>query len=577
MLRIILVLLLGFSAFTVNATDTLASTNTLSSVQLLKQQCEEQQNVNIEQLTALPILKAINQLDNYLLKVSYINNQIRVLKNSYLNRGSKESLLICKIWLANSINRILNSSNYTQLITQLQNNPKYQIIAKNLRHLQNQNLSPKNKSMLFTANATFLENLHNQDLQLSITRTQCQLNTNNKNHATSLDITIASYLLSQHNTACRKDIWLAYQHRAINKNMSPLKQIWQVKHQQAMEQKFNNYADFYAAKTALHTPDNVRLFLQHQLKNNIPSPWNIGRELSLLKKDKFTEISSQHIINNLITKLVKLDIHIEKPAQNVIRFWLGERLLGDIYLLNHPTQTEQKFSIYPITESVIGKQFGSVYLQFPKKITTYSETQKLINIFAQAITLITSGNDLYLTNYFDNNKQIGLYWLKKYLTDNINKSDRLSPRQLLIQDYQHQIQIINALLILNFYEQNQMKVDGYTIKNKKNDKWINNWKISDWSITNIKDITQSQSAIISSLWHKSIGDYIYQKTHLCNNQQTIFNSLFINEKRLTEQEIINKLLSQTLSTTDLIQLISNKNKSDSDNTKAQMTQCPTYE
>lgn len=593
MLKRILVLLLQFSFCY------FAQAQSQNPVFLLEQECLHFPTININnidsQIGSQNVSKVANNLERQLLGIYNINDRIKYFHQQQQVRSERNALLRCQLHLADIFSQLINSSKFNQLLQLLKqsNNNQYTQLAKYLFHIQQQELDSKQKSQLATAQASFQQSLGDTSLTLNIIKPQCQMpvfaarsdanlaksnyiNTNNLNTdnakinsigtnvsnkhkplvSKNINMNVAWYLINQTNAGCRQDVWLAYQNRANIKNHTALNRILAIRSQQAKHAGYQDYASMQLANTYLKSTQTVIQFLQQQLKPKIATPWNIGRDLSLQSKKNFKSITGKLLLKDLLASLQPLAIRVEKPQANIIRLWHRNFFLGDIYIneVNSPAQSHA-FPYSPLIKPVIGRQFGLSFLSLPSTVTSQSQQQKLIQAFAQAISDLSAGSHFYFNNQTEN-KMIGVYWLtqfiwQQFIKHDINNATATSERFQLINDYKKQIKIIRALMIIQVYSAdfNAIAING---TNKLQQTIFKQWQVNKWSPYGFNAMVTFGPLYFESIWQQTLADYIFKQTYQCQTAEYIYNTLIVNEGNLPLQQILTKLIWQSVSPKSLI-------------------------
>ena len=557
----ILALLLCFSAIPQ------VSAEKPNSVFLLEQQCFKFPAFELPTPTDETLTHISYTLEKQLITLHNLRDSINYFHSRNLTKDAKKSLLNCKLNLAEKFNQLINSPSFTALISQLQGstNSEYYRLAEQLTKLKYNHLTTNEKSQFYPAQASFRENLSTQALSLNIIDPKCRLdyknmlNQKDNTQKKNINVNVASYLLHQANEPCRKSVWLTYQNRADHKNEQQLNQVLKVRQQQAKRHEFENYADMMISNTYLQNPFNVLSFLNGELEKNVPAPWNIGNALKAIPKQTIEHIETQKLLKALVLIIRNLGIKTENPKKNVIRLWDQQFLLGDIYLIKS-TQTN-KISYSVMMKSVISQQFGKSVIIFPETLNKSAQAKKLVFEFARAMSDLTAGSQFYLNNSLSSSKQIGLYWLNRYLNHQLSSkfaafSDENSKtnRDAVITSYKKQLNVVNSLIALNLYA-NMAKNAVFNANSEKDKSIYQKWSIANWSPYGINDIVVSGALSFESVWDQSLADYIFKQTFECQPPEFIYNTLLINEQQQSLKQILINLIGEPVAPRPLIRRI----------------------
>ncbi|MCL1124767.1 M3 family metallopeptidase [Shewanella surugensis] len=516
------------------------------------------------------------QLEHQLLGFYNIKDRVNYYKQFSIHNDDKESLLNCQFYLSDNLQRFLLSDQLTQLLPQLLNSPDNELsqLGNRLYRLLYNQQAMETKSKLHTAQAAFKQGLASQALTLSFNGDDCQLPPRNiarlsdqNEEKTPFNQSIASYLLNQSQSQCRKKVWLAYQARTLKRNTPILNTILDLQQAQAKKKGFIDYASLQTSAQILYSPILVKAFLNSQTHAIRITPWDLGFALKHANKSPFTVINSSRFLTKIYQALNRYGISIDIISPQVHRVWLNGRLLGELFI-----SASKHFSYQPIRHLVVGQQFGQIEIRSKELISSYHDAKKMISTLTMAIADLGNGSHFYFNNTLGethDSANIGRYWLQYSLTQTLIGEPQAHSREALIQAYSKQLHVFRAKVALNAY-QDKNHLAFNDLRQEFNDSFGETWPQVDNYPVSFSAIVDEGPLYYTSLWQQSLALYLYQSTMVCQNQKAIFDTLIVNESA----QSINQRLSGLLNTlmTPVI-LIKDMNKmSDDKHTPCSMTE-----
>jgi hypothetical protein len=551
----------------------------LGQDKLVSFQSVEQQAVEFEKRTL-----ALNNIND---RIQYY----RPFANDSLNR---QGLLWCQLHLADELYALATAANTQRLIDQLlQLRPPYDQLGQRLVAIRQSQWELIEKSKLHSAQASNNQALSQRLFSMQFNQQDCVISNelSSESSNTNIDIRIAKYLITQPNEHCRKQVWLAYQIRAKDKQAPALALIHQLQLQHAILQDYDNTAQAQLSSHGL-TPPLLEQFLASQTSNLGIAPWNIAHALSRVSNSSaIKSITTDAFLQQIFESLKALDLKfelitidddkIDDPKINkttsladsqhsslseahLIRVWHQQRLLGEIFTYPQDKQHNPlNIDGQLIKQTVVGHQFGQYSLSFPSQLIHVKQQQKLINRLSQAIVSLAQGGQFYfITNRAQNTDAhaIATQWLAHYITQQLNLS-QLPKRHQLAAQYQQQLWVFRTKVSLAFYQYKG------NFKGTQQDIWLShNQPLSvafeqsfglPWP--NATDAIYSYQAIANQginhylpLWQTALTQLIIADTPTNISTRAIFNLLVVNETHLTLDDQLEQLIGPPIDPHSLI-------------------------
>ncbi|QQX78414.1 peptidase M3 [Shewanella sp. KX20019] len=481
-----------------------------------------------------------------------INDRINYYRQYPLSNADRELVLQCQLYLADELALYLDSSPFQSLQFSFANNESQQVAAllRRINQLSKNSQSPTYKAQLHTAQAAFKQKLSSQALSLNISDKTCELhNSTAAKTEGSFNGSLASYLIKQPNEQCRKRVWQAYQSRASIENKTALATIKALRYQQALKAGFTNYSQFKLAQQMLHSPEIVEQFLLSQTHNIQIAPWDLGRALAAAPSSDVNTIDSDQWLALVAKELEALAIGFEWINKKSIRLWHKQRLLGDIYLTRN-----EKITIKPIRQLVVGQQFGQIELSLPAKLSHYQQQRQAIKTIAAAVKKLAIGHQFYLLNTISetaDSSNIDAFWLEYWLLDRLLKAPQVGSREAILQLYSEQLAVFRSKVAIDLYRAD-LTPPAFDHHRQFALGFGKFWdKTADAPFT-FSAIVYEGPLYYQKLWQKSVAKYIYQSTKGCQDQSAIFDTLVVNEPADSIEVILQSLLGSPITAVPLI-------------------------
>ncbi|MCL2914893.1 M3 family metallopeptidase [Shewanella corallii] len=533
---------------------TAAQAAVVSPVFQLVQDCRALSPFPRSSLVDLSPEVAAFELESHLLQLFNFNDKI-----SYFRSGAsaeeRNQLLMCQLHLADEFDALLADPASETLINTLRHSPRPELnqLAHVLGNLSQSRLPPEIKSRLYTAQAAYRHGLSQQSMQLEFPGPQCRLNASATEQP--IDISIARYLMAQPSSDCRAKVWQAYQRRAAQRNQEPLTIISGINQQLADNANRADYAQLTLDSHYLSSPQLVMQFLESQTHNMGVAPWDIGRKLKQLPKARFNTLTPYGIFSLLTPALTELGLTLEQPAPTIYRLWNDGRLLGEIHLAS-----ESRPADYALVKPVIGRQFGTVLLLMPEKITNTRQLEQALTALAESIVTLGSGQQYYLLNHENQSLAIAQSWLSQWLNMKLAKQlpQPKDHRWQLMQAYSAQLQVFRGKLAL-------AQAKGAGINTEDAADWFAQSFGHQWP--NAQDALYGFSALADSgpeyylpLWNQALGGLILAQTQCCISPKDVYNTLIINPNLQPLKMRLEELLNISAEPADIIRRLPHENQ-----------------
>lgn len=590
-----------------------------SPVPLLVEQCLRQPNIDLagafdsyastRQLSALTLADKALVLEQQTIGLNNVNDRLTYYRGLPLSGDERQGLLQCQLRLADTLSDLLNQAEFSQVAFELTQaasinhdaaSQEQALLGEQLTALLRQHLSIMDKAKLHTAQASIRQGLGNQQFQLNIQATNCQLtnegaevNTANNEEETAnsgtFSGTIASYLLKQPDAECRQTLWQAYQGRAREHNQVALHRIAELRQRIANDAGFSDYASYSLKDQLLNTPELVKAFLDSQTEAIQVAPWDLGRTLSQLPSAQTTALNTRELLDKALTTLGEFGLrfeviseHLDSTAtqttlsqtafsqttlaqaqQQILRVYHMDRLLGEVYLaigaqdkVNKPGNASQ----HTLRQSVIGQQFGQQALELPVTLNDFKDIERFTQALADAMTSLARGSHFYLNNTLGptlDTNQLPSLWLAKVLRQALFPqfdTQYIQPREMLASAYATQLKVFRAKVALNFYQSlNQQSYSDLPAEFSKS--FGANWAQAIDYPYSFNAIANEGPRYYQSLWQAKLATLVHQSTQDCQDKLGLFNLLVVNETALTLSEQLRAILGDPVDAAALIQRI----------------------
>ena len=477
------------------------------------------------------------EFERQFIGLNNIKDHLSYYRQLPLNQQAREALLQCQLHLADRVSNFVNSQEYQNLISNLDQStdPEQQQLSTNLVTLQQQQLPQSQKAQLHTAQAQIQQSLRSQTLALSINDPACQMMPHQtdaqqvppfERDAKPIQMTIASYLLHQNNDVCRQQVWASYQSRAKPRISAALERILDIRQWQAKSLGYADYAEFALQHTQLTNAQNVRAFLQQQTQKLEFPPWDLG--LRLAKNDERTPItlSASELMSAFYARLTTLGFSFDMLAANHHRVWYRERLLGEIFLYEGTINQTQI-----IRRTVIGQQFGQVALTHQIVIQSMTELMSFSEAFAHTIGALSKANHHYLTNsdlFQQDEYNIPILWLSLWLQTPYQQQLPLTMREQTARDYQLQLQVFRSKVALNYYSQSK----DIDLAEAFFASFGALWPQIDDVYYSFNGIANEGPLYYQTLWQQAVSQYLYTTNPLCLTAESLFERIVVNERQI---------------------------------------------
>ncbi|MCL1130172.1 M3 family metallopeptidase [Shewanella sairae] len=502
-------------------------------------------------------------LERNLIGFFNINDRLKYYRHFPLTYADRERVLQCQLYLADELALFFKSAEFQSIRFKLaaSQDPNIQALAKRINRLAKNTEKPYDKAQLHTAQATFKQGVSSQSLSLNFIGERCKLDqtaaiteqvtteqvTPQRNK--SFNDSLASYLIKQPNEQCRKQVWQAYQGRASVKNHTALMQITELRQQQATQAGFTDYVDTMLSQQWLAEPSLVAKFLDAQTQAINIAPWDLGQLLAKAQSTKVESYSSKLWLQQIGTVLETLGIRFSEVNPKLYRIYHEDRLIGEVYV-----NLGKRIKAKAIRHTVVGQQFGQFELTLLTDLNQYKTQSQVINVIAQIVSQLASGDKYYLNNTLgetQDSAQIDLLWLQTWLKAKLLPTPTQGSREAILQRYSAQLQVFRAKVALNTYlaadSTNKFDLNkAFTLAFGKN-----------WD--NISDSAYSFSAIVyqgpiyyQNIWQQAVANDIYQSTKDCQNQKRVFNNLVVNETASDLATRLQLLLGEPITSDSLI-------------------------
>lgn len=529
----------------------------VSPIPLLVEQCLSYQFPINNDLANSPTQQAI-QFERDLIGFFNINDRLKYYRQFPLTYADRERVLQCQLYLADELALFFKSAKFQSLRFNLaaSQDPNIQALIQRLNRLAQNTEKPYQKAKLHTAQAAFKQGIASQALSINFTGEKCQINPETVNvdqmgqkQAKTFDDTLANYLINQPDELCRKHVWQAYQGRASVKNQTVLNQITELRALQATQAGFDDYVDQITSQQWLTTPSAVIQFLHNQTQPINIAPWDLGRKLAQSNSTPVTDYSSTLWLEQVAKTLTTFAISFSKVNNKLYRVYHEGRLLGEIYL-NQGNRAKAK----AIRHSVIGQQFGQFELSLPENLNRYSQQNRAIEAIANVISQLGRGDKFYLNNTLgetQDSAKIDQLWLQTWLKAQLLPTPMPDSKEAILQRYSVQLQVFRAKVAFNTY----MAPDNANRFDLNNEFTLAFGKSWD----NITDSAYSFSGIVyqgplyyQTIWQQAVARAVYLATKDCQNQQSIFNYLVVNETASDLATRLQLLLGEPITNDSLI-------------------------
>ncbi|MCL1142609.1 hypothetical protein [Shewanella gaetbuli] len=527
---------------------------------------QQWQSEQLNSTTAAPLLASKNELVNLedgLLALNNLNDRNNYYRQRIKVVESQQQLLNCQIHLADELKQLLASlPNNIDVALQSDkddNDSQYRLFINILSNLASIRLTTNEKSQLHGLQASIAHNL----------RRQYQLNTSAEcansavTNGTSINKSIAKYLLNQPRSECRKQAWQAYQLRAKAANQQALVLLHQLKLSIATKHGFDNIVDNDLHNSPLNI-QQLHQFLHSQTNQLSMSPWDLPLQLKALPTVKFSPIESEKLFQKVQDQLSEFGLRFVKvPLQqastlNLYQLWHHNRYLGELYFYPHTELKtgKKKITTNKIKQSVLGHQFGQYELTAPTIITKFSEYKNMLFAVSEMINQLIKSNKFYYLNSPNTATAplpLGTYWLNEYLINALLSDYVISPRYQLSRQYKKQQNIVNSKLAVYFYQ-----LDDAQIQQQPNE-LFNTLTEAAFSASFIGEHSYSSDMVYSSqaianqgvnlylhLWYQSLAQLLNTDPMLQGQNQMIFEQVLINEQQLDIYSLLSNLYHQPM-------------------------------
>ena len=492
------------------------------------------------------------RVEKSLLGLFNVKDRLLFYKSFPLAPFHLEALLHCQLRLSDMMSEMINSAQIHALSASLLQSEADELTQLGMRisTLIKNETSQTTKSQLYTAQASVKHGLRSKDLTFEFTGTDCLVT--NPATQTNFHLSIASYLIRQKDQDCKKRVWQAYQGRARKKNMQSLIRIADIRQKKAQQAGFVDHSTFSLANQFLSSPELVSSFLDVETNPiNIP-PWEIGNVLSTTSKTPVTELTSIAFIQLLYAKANTLGFKFDIVTEHIHRVWFNGRLLGDIYFNDHKHSQAKR-----LRAPVQGWQFGQVQLNTTTQLSSYRDKQALVSAMATALSQLSASHHYYLVNVLgetSDTSQLGQFWLEHYLSQNTLEPKQLKSQEDTIAKYSTQLKVFRAKVALDFYRHSGSKMD-HKLPAEFAKAFGQNWDQPEDFPYSFLAITDLGPLYYQQLWQRALANLIYLNTQNCQNQQTVFELLLVNEDSLNLKQRLTTLLGQPSDPASLIKRI----------------------
>lgn len=492
------------------------------------------------------------QLEQTLIGLHNLNDRISYYRSLSLSLPQQEGLLQCQLHIADEMADVLNSNGLQQFIVNGRNNRNRDInkLAQRWLQLTQLKFDQTQKSQLHTSQATTKQNLNNQDLSLTFNNPQCRIE-NSNNKAQAFDQNIALYLLKQTNADCRRQVWLAFQARAVVKNKQPIENIINLRQQHAKQAGFANFAIQQLSLQQLNTPELVQQFLDSQTHKLTTTPWDIGQDIKALGHPKF-KLNQQQLLNSSQQLLNNFGLSFEQVTSQTLRVYLDQRLLGNISLFD-----SNKIRMAKLKQTVVGVQFGQIALSLPKQFKHGRQIKQYSDALAQAIVSLARGGHYYLNNSLgdtQDSSHIAELWLSQYINYQLQQDFQLpkNPRLAYIQAYQQQLNVFRAKVALNVYQ----NLPDNRLKSAFSQSFSGTWPMPQAYRYSYNAIAFDGPLFYQALWQQALADLLFQHSQQCHDPMRFFTLLVVNEQQESLTTQLQLLLGGNVTAASLIRRIS---------------------
>ncbi|QYJ91729.1 hypothetical protein [Shewanella halotolerans] len=556
-----------------------------SPITLLSEQCIDYRvSLSQAQESGTP-LDASVRLERELIGLFNLKDSVRFYRHYPLNAEDKEALLQCQLHLADEFDRLAQEP---WLKTQSQNwsqsdAPGLRQFGQLLTQQIAEQIDQQQKAKIHTAQASVAHGLKQKDLSLSMGQSQCRLTDGETEQAEqAFDSSIASYLIHQQDESCKRQVWLAYQVRAKEKNQAAISLILTTKQTIALEHGADDYASWALSHQLLANPAQVKRFLDSQTQL-APAPWALGALLAKLSKVDVTPRSGEQLLDNIQAELSPFGLEFEAVNVNMLRLWHKGRLLGDVFLdrppksqiagsqlanpplgkqeqpptekaqavtLKTPTFKESKAQLSPLRQTVVGQQFGQLTLTLPDQLNDFRSQEQLITAVAEMVSRLLTGGRYYLNNTLGDGQAIASLWLSQYLSQQLLPELPSNSREAQLKAFSKQLKVFRSKLALSAYQtfDNRLYRD---LSQEFGASFGAPWPSADDALYSFTGVVTQGPLYYLTLWHQRLAEQILSDSQL--EATSVFDLLLINEQQQSLDEQLTAIFGSAQSVATILE------------------------
>ncbi|WP_372872037.1 M3 family metallopeptidase [Shewanella sp.] len=497
-------------------------------------------------------------LDRLTLGLNNLADQLSYFLAKPLPSSIRDSLLSCKIRLADEVSTMIDSPAFSRLSQTFSAAPEREINALGdaMAFMAATQLPQDEKARLHSAEASYMSHRRRDGFTLN-TSPECSM----EGASTTADLTsaldeahqvpisierqMASYLMRQPDPNCRELAWKAFQRRNYANGSASLALIQQIRAKQAQAAGFKSFAHMQLSRSFLNTPASVARFLT--LTRPAPSlaPWDIGLALKQANGNADT-LDSATLLTHVFNALRHFGLSAEAIHAKHWRLWLDGRMLGELIIADGA-----KSRLEITRRAVFTRQFSQGILSLPTTLRGAAEAERVIQMLSDTISQMATSQHYYLLSrdsLSQETQQLASQWLARVLAEKLSQQlPRVSERESLAnahglaQDYYH------ASLALAFFSGSPAKEDPFQAH------FRGEWHDAESQYQSSSPLVQEGALLYRRLWNYRLSQYLSQHTQL--NENDLFTLLLVNPDQLSLDALLVQILGHPQSHDELIRNI----------------------